>query len=281
MARMRKVFWDNPYQHTLQTTVAEVKGNEMVFAGTIAYSFSGGQENDAATVNGKPILSSRMEEHTIYYTLPDNHGFKIGDAVTMKIDWQRRYRLMRLHFAAELILEIVTQLFHYEKKGAHIAEDKSRIDFACAKNISEQFAVILAEYNKIIAADKPIERAFSDVENQRRFWRIEGYAEVPCGGTHVNSTAEVGYVKLKREKKGTKAAPQERICISLVDDGADEYKTQPSRLASSLECRKKLLSTLFTDIDKASLADDRLTSLMTDYEAHQEEGIGFKSSRKA
>lgn len=49
--------------------------------------------------------------------------------VVMTIDWPRRYRLMRLHFAAELILEIVTQKYQLEKVGAHIAESKARIDF--------------------------------------------------------------------------------------------------------------------------------------------------------
>lgn len=65
----------------------------------------------------------------------------------MTIDWPRRYKLMRLHFAAELILEIVTQKFHLEKVGAHIAETKARIDFISLKNISEIFEIILIDYN--------------------------------------------------------------------------------------------------------------------------------------
>lgn len=54
----------------------------------------------------------------------------------MVIDWARRYKLMRLHFAAELILEIVTKKYGFEKVGAHIGENKSRIDFIADKNIS-------------------------------------------------------------------------------------------------------------------------------------------------
>ena len=118
---MRKVFWENPYQQTLTTRVAAVDGNRLLFDATIAYSFAGGQESDKATVNDLPILDSKIEGNLIYYTLPENHGLCVGDAVEMVIDWDRRHRLMRLHFTAELVLEIVTQKFGLEKVGAHIA----------------------------------------------------------------------------------------------------------------------------------------------------------------
>ncbi len=211
---MQKVFWDNPYQHILKTTVTSVWGNQVMFAETIAFSFSGGQESDKATVNGLPILDSKMENNLIIYTLPDNHGLTVGDHVTMKIDWPRRFKLMRLHFAAELVLEIVTQQCGFEKVGAHIAESKARIDFISDTNISSIFDTILEKYNAIISADLPIHTGFTDAATQRRFWKIDGFAEIPCGGTHVKSTGEVGFVTLKRSHPGKSV---ERIEIKLVD----------------------------------------------------------------
>ena len=210
---MNKIFWQDPYQTTLTTHVTTVDGNKILFADTIAYSFAGGQESDKAWVNDIPILDSKMEGNLIYYTLPENHGLRVGDHVTMTIDWQRRLALMRLHFAAELILEIVTQNYHLEKVGAHIAESKARIDFKSDTNISTHFPEILSQYNTIIAANLHIQRGYSDIAHQRRYWKIEGFAQVPCGGTHVNSTAEVGYVTLKREKPGRGV---ERIEIRVV-----------------------------------------------------------------
>ncbi|KTD56452.1 alanyl-tRNA editing protein [Legionella shakespearei] len=212
---MEKVFWADPYQKSLNTQVALVNGNEVLLEKTIAFSFSGGQESDKAWINGIEVLSSRIEGTLIYYLLPDNHGLVVGDVVLMTIDWPRRYRLMRLHFAAELILELVTRSFHFEKAGAHISETKARIDFKSEHNISAIFEQILSEYNAIIKADLPIDKGYHDEPNQRRFWRIEGFAEVPCGGTHVKSTAEVGLVHLKRAHPG-KAL--ERIEIRLATD---------------------------------------------------------------
>lgn len=209
---MRKVFWDNPYQHTLTTTVASIQKNELLFAETIIYSFSGGQESDKASINEIPVLNSRMDNKLIYYTLPESHGLVQGDAVTMTIDWPRRHRLMRLHFAAELVLEIVTQKYRLEKAGAHIAENKARIDFIYPKHISSIFDSIQEEYEQIILADLPIQTGFSDIEKQRRFWKIDGFAVVPCGGTHVKSTKEVGLITLKRARAGKSI---ERIQIQL------------------------------------------------------------------
>jgi Ser-tRNA(Ala) deacylase AlaX len=57
--------------------------------------------------------------------LPEGHELKPGDKVRIDIDWNRRYRLMRLHFAAELILELVYhELDMVEKIGAHISPVK-------------------------------------------------------------------------------------------------------------------------------------------------------------
>lgn len=212
---MRKVFWENPYQQDLITEVASVEGNQLLLYETIAYSFSGGQESDKAFINDLPVLNSRMDGPLIYYTLAEGHGLSVGDKVKMVIDWPRRYRLMRLHFAAELVLEIVTQKFQLEKVGAHISESKARIDFIFGEHISSIFEVILEDYDRIIRADKVIQTGFSDIKTQRRYWKIDGFAEVPCGGTHVKSTGEVGFVNLKRARAGKSI---ERIEIRLEVD---------------------------------------------------------------
>lgn len=210
---MRKVFWDDPYKRSLTTRVTSVLGNQILFEETIVFSFSGGQESDKATINGLPIVHSEIKGNLIYYTLEEGHGLQPGDEVQMNIDWPRRYRLMRLHFAAELVLELVTRKLGLEKIGAHIGEEKARIDFAYDKNIGDIFQELLIEYNEIILKNKQIYTDFSDKVLQRRFWEIEGFSKVPCGGTHVKSTAEVGFVTLKRKNIG---GSKERIEISLV-----------------------------------------------------------------
>lgn len=217
---MRKVFWDNPYQTMLNTTVALVLGNRILLEETIIFSFSGGQESDEATINGHQVMASEIEGHNIYYFLEEGHGLQTGDKVNIQINGARRHRLMRLHFAAELVLEIVSRKYHLDKIGAHIAENKARIDFLCQGNIVHHFEEVLLEYNDIIKQDYPIKTGFSDVKTQKRYWEISGFSKVACGGTHVKSTGEVGFIILKRKNIGQ---GKERIEITLEKDSILDF----------------------------------------------------------
>ena len=209
----RKIFWQDPYQIELDTTITSIKGDSLSLAETIFYAFAGGQESDSGTIGGLPVLQARKEGTEIFYTLAW-HSFQLGDKVKVVIDWERRYKLMRLHFAAEIILELVYQtLPSIEKIGAHIAEDKSRIDFEWGENIASLFPTLQAEAQTLITANHPIISAFSDEANERRYWEIEGFARVSCGGTHLKHTGEVGQLSLKRKNIGK---GKERIEIYTV-----------------------------------------------------------------
>src|SRR5687767_4593476 len=104
-----KRFWQDPYLTRLETEITSLSGQEVTVAETIFYAFSGGQESDAGTIANYPVLQARKDGKEILYTLEPTHTLQPGDPVTILIDWERRYRLMRLHFAAEIILELVYQ----------------------------------------------------------------------------------------------------------------------------------------------------------------------------
>lgn len=212
---VEKLFWDDPYLTRCDATVRSVDGERVTLDRTVAFAFSGGQSSDTGTIAGRQILAAETSGLEIVYTLPAGHGLRVGDTVEVVIDWARRHRLMRLHFAAELVLEIITRDFGApEKTGAHIGEDKARLDFRWEGSIAGVLPVVHAEVERIVAADLPIESAYSDEAAQRRYWRIEGFAQVSCGGTHPRSTGEVGAVTLKRQNPG---GGVERVEIRLAD----------------------------------------------------------------
>jgi Ser-tRNA(Ala) deacylase AlaX len=198
-----KLFWQDPYCTTLDTRIAAVEGDVVRLEETIFYAFSGGQESDAGTIAGRTVLEARKEGSDILYRLEPSHGLKAGDPVTIAIDGARRAKLMRLHLAAEIVLELAYQnLPGIQKIGAHIAADKARIDFEWPGNVARLFPMFGEKAAALIAADHPIVSAFSDEANQRRYWEIEGFARVPCGGTHLKRTGEIGAVALKRVNIG-------------------------------------------------------------------------------
>ncbi|MDU2063299.1 MAG: alanyl-tRNA editing protein [Sporomusaceae bacterium] len=207
-----KKFWEDPYLTELDAKVTSVDGDHVTVDQTIAFAFSGGQESDTGTIGGYKILKAEKRDQQIVYQL-EGHNLSVEDAVLIKIDWERRYRLMRLHFAAEIVLELVTQRFnHPEKIGAHISEDKARVDFYWQGNISQIFDSLQTEIETLVKSNLPIRSDFSDTLNEVRFWEIEGFAKVPCGGTHPKRTGEVGKLLLKRNNIGK---GKERIEIYL------------------------------------------------------------------
>ena len=217
----------------LKSTPATVVGvNErggVILDRTVFYATSGGQPGDsgfleradgsrmtiATTVNGE-TKSDIIHVPAEGEALPE-----IGETVTATIDWDRRFKLMRMHTACHLL----TVVCPFPITGASVGEDDSRVDFDIpdASVTKEEVSERLME---LVRADHPVFTTWiSDEElaanpglvkskNVRPpvgAGRIQliGIGEggsvdsQPCGGTHVASTAEVGDIHIgKIEKKG-------------------------------------------------------------------------------
>ena len=219
--RTRKLFWQDPYCAQANCAVSGVSGADVFLASTIFFAFSGGQESDRGTIGGFEVLEARREGLDIRYTLEQGHSIRQGEVVMVAIDWDRRYRLMRLHFAAELILELLCRrLPQAPRIGAHISQDKARIDFALSSSIAPLLPSVADEANAIVSADLPIVTGFDDEESERRYWFVEGLSRVPCGGTHVRRTGELGRVSLKRKNVGSgKERVEIRVTENMVPSG--------------------------------------------------------------
>ena len=121
---------------------------------------------------------------------------------------------MRLHFAAELILELFYKSLNgVDKVGAHIAETKARIDFLWPESIAPLLPEFALMANEMIEADLEIKCSFNYVVNERRYWEIDGFSRVLCGGTHVKRTGEISQIRLKRNNIGR---GKERVEIFLA-----------------------------------------------------------------
>ncbi|MES2036254.1 MAG: alanyl-tRNA editing protein [Pseudomonadota bacterium] len=210
----KKSFWDDPYKTSLRTQVSKMDGNDIYLASTIFFAFSGGQESDEGTIGGHAVVSARKDGRELVYTLADGQGLQPRQEVEVCINWGRRFRLMRLHFAAELVLELFYKsLPGVGKVGAHIAQDKARIDFIWPESIAPLLPAYTQEAQAIIDANLDIRCAFEDEATERRYWEIAGFSRVPCGGTHVKRTGELGQISLKRNNIGR---GKERVEIYLL-----------------------------------------------------------------
>ncbi|WP_129690528.1 alanyl-tRNA editing protein [Gottfriedia acidiceleris] len=211
---VKKLFWEDPYLTKASAIVTEVDGREVTLNQTIIYAFSGGQQSDSGRIGDYEVIEAKKEGSEIRYTLPENHDLQKGQEVVIEIDWEKRYRIMKLHFAAEIILELMYQNYNEpEKIGANITCDKARIDFYWDGKISETFPLLEKKAKELIKANLEINSEFDDLKNQRRYWEIKGFGKVSCGGTHIKRTGEIKEIKLKRNNIG---GGKERIEIYLI-----------------------------------------------------------------
>jgi Ser-tRNA(Ala) deacylase AlaX len=212
---VRKVFWEDPYRRQIKAQVVTVSGDVVTLDATVAFAYPGGQVFDTGIIGGFPIQNAVYQDREIRYTLSVVHTLKPGDSVSVSIDWERRYAIMKLHFAAELL--IVALAGRYGRRQitrADILPDKAVLDFVWDGNISATFPFLEDELRKLIAQDLNITSDWLDPDAEKRFWEIPGVAKVPCGGTHLKRTGEIGGVSFARQHNGD---GNERIEITLKD----------------------------------------------------------------
>ena len=152
-----------------------------------------------------------------------------GTTVTLTIDWDRRYRHMRMHTAMHLLGSILK----YDVTGGNISTEKSRLDFNMEETVDKE--AVQQALAELVAEDHPVscrwiteEELDAQPELVRtmsvqpprgkgsvRLLDIAGVDLQPCGGTHLRSTAEVGAVRVgKVEKKGRQ---NRRVNLHLDD----------------------------------------------------------------
>lgn len=229
MIETNPLFLEDSYLSTAEGTVVAINDRGGILLDqTCFYATSGGQPGDigfleradgsrieiAATVNGQ----SKAE---IVHLPANGQPLALaGEKLVQHINWDRRYKLMRMHTACHLL----TVVCPFPITGASVGEDESRIDFdmseAVDKNaISEQLMALVSANHPIFTrwideAELEANPGLVKSKNVRpprgtgriRLVCIGDNAAIdsqPCGGTHVSETKEVGAIHIgKIEKKG-------------------------------------------------------------------------------
>lgn len=210
---VEKLFRQNPYLGSCEATVLSSNEGQITLGKTVFFAFAGGQASDSGTIGGFKVLEARAEGPEIIYKLEEGANPKEGDRAEVKIDMEKRMKIMRLHSAAHLVYEVFAKHTGIRKLiGSNVNEEKSRFDFESETPISEKLPAIEAESNQLIEENHPI-KTYPDENNPDKWWWECMEWKMPCGGTHVHSLGEIGKIKLKRKNLGS---GKERIEITLV-----------------------------------------------------------------
>jgi misacylated tRNA(Ala) deacylase len=230
-----ELFREDSYLKECDAIVVDVEDGGIVFDRTIFYPLGGGQPGDTGTLSWQggdaAIVDTRYgESGSIRHVLEDGAAVPAaGDSVHIVLDWERRYRHMRMHTAMHLLGSVL----QYGVTGGNISADKSRLDFDMEDTVDKE--AVAAALQALVAEDHAVScRWISEAEldaqpelvrtmsvqpprgkGSIRLLEIDGVDLQPCGGTHLHSTAEVGDVRIgKVEKKGKR---NRRVNIHLDD----------------------------------------------------------------
>jgi len=209
----KRLFWEDPYQTQCDATVIRVEGSEVVLEQSVFYAFSGGKASDSGTINGQAVKEAKKAGEDIIYVMEEPPDFKEGDKVIIEIDWEKRYDLMKLHSASHILYFIVQEKTGLKKIiGSNVTVDKGRLDYEYPEVISPILPDVEVKANELFNQEAEISIYPDPQDPTKRWW--EGLSwKVPCGGTHVRSTKEIGNVRLKRKNIGK---GKERIEIYLA-----------------------------------------------------------------
>jgi misacylated tRNA(Ala) deacylase len=212
----------------MDATVLEMDGDDgrLLLDRTVFYPGGGGQPYDVGVLSiGDDRLDVvRVTEddrgiwHWVEGSLPGR-----GTQLSGRVDWERRYALMKTHTAMHALCGVVWKRYQSPVTGGNMQPGEGRLDFDLPQWDPEDKASLEAELNRQLSLALPIEISFLPREEadldpslirtkvnllpaalrEVRVVDIVGLDRQADGGTHVASTTEVGGVTVaKVESKG-------------------------------------------------------------------------------
>jgi misacylated tRNA(Ala) deacylase len=232
-----ELFREDAYLKSCTARVTAVDAAGIRLDRTVFYPMGGGQPGDTGVLrraDGSAIAIADTRKGTlpgeiVHVPAAGQPALTVGEDVTAEIDWERRYRHMRMHTSLHLLCAAVPA----GVTGGQIGDQRSRLDFDSGDLVLDK-AAIAEKVNALIAANHTVApRWISDEElaakpelvrtmsvkpptghGKVRLLDIAGIDLQPCGGTHVRTTGEIGPIVV--EKIESKGKRNRRVVIALA-----------------------------------------------------------------
>ena len=222
-----KLYYQDPFMQEFTATVLaceEAKNSfKVVLDRTAFYPEGGGQPADHGALGGAAVTDVHEKDGVIFHTC--DQAVEIGETVTGRIDWARRFDHMQQHSGEHIISGILCTDYHCDNVGFHLGADVVTIDYNA--DISwEQALDAERKANEVIWADRavdikyptPAELAALDYRSKKELTgkvRIVTFPEADCCaccGTHVLRAGQVGLIKVLSCQKFREGVRIELIC---------------------------------------------------------------------
>jgi alanyl-tRNA synthetase len=262
-----------PYSRDVAVIVAE----------TPFYGEQGGQMGDAGTIaSAKALLRVHdckrpVSTLWVHFGEIETGELRVGDAVEMAIDRERRNDIRRNHSATHLLHAALREVLgtHVTQKGSLVAPDRLRFDFSHSAPLSDEEKQQVEDLvNARVRANVAAETAELPIAEAKQVGAIaffgEKYGDTVrvvtmgeskefCGGTHVARTGDIAFFKITEE---TGVAQGVRRMEAVTGAGALAYVR---RMEGELLESGRLLRA--GEFEVAS----RVAKLQTDLREHEKE----------
>ena len=206
-----KLFYADPFLNEFTATVVSCTEEKGAYAVTLDrtafYPEGGGQPADHGTLGGVTVTDTRDRSGEVVHLC--DKPLTVGETVTGKIDWARRFDFMQQHSGEHIVSGIICGKFDCDNVGFHVGRDTVTIDFN-ANITPSDLADIERTANRYIQEDHPISitypspealealpyRSKKELTGEVRIVAFPGADCCACCGTHVNTSGQVGLVKL-------------------------------------------------------------------------------------
>jgi len=199
-----KLYYENSYLKEIEAKVIEIDENKLILEKTIFYPQAAGEPGDTGFIDDFKVTDTQLIDGKISHVV-GSHSLKVGDSVKAKVDWDRRYKLMKMHTALHLLYNVCKEnLGKIKAVGSNIGEEKSRVDIFLEGSVTPELRErIEKRCNEIIANGEEVKIWWDEEKENFRWTQIGSLAKMPCGGLHVKNTKEIGSLKIiKRERIG-------------------------------------------------------------------------------
>ncbi len=221
-----KSYYDNERILEFNSKVLGVEEGNIILENTYFYPEGGGQPSDKGVLTADAanvrVNEVKIVDGTIVHEVDDTHGISVGETIHGSVAVDRRRRLMQNHTATHIVLSSIRDVLgpHIWQAGAQKDELVSRLDVTHFRDVSpEEISRIEARANEIVRLNLPLHKEFvnrNDAElkygftlyqggipegNMLRLVEIPGIDAEGCGGTHLDTTGEAGYIKIVKVER--------------------------------------------------------------------------------
>jgi len=225
MSSTEKLYQEDPYLRECTARVTGVTGQAVILDRSIFYCQGGGQPGDTGefTLPGGRSVKvadtvAQAETGEQLHMIAEGEALpEVGEEVLARIDWDRRYRFMRMHSCMHMLCAVIDA----PVTGGSVSDGRARLDFDLPDPVDK--TEVTEALNEMIRRDRPRHfRWITDAEMEAqpelvrtmsvsppsgqgrvRLVEFEGIDLQPCGGTHVARSGEIGEVRVSKiEKKG-------------------------------------------------------------------------------